>query len=1297
MDGNWSLSETAFDPCRMRAKETLFNIGNGVYCTRGAFEESYPGETPATFASGLYDDTPTYQTELVNLPNWLWLQVWAGDEPFRMDRGTVLSYVRTLDIYGGCLKRRVVWRSPGGGTLELVWERWISLADAHAMGIRMRITSQDYRGKIEIRGGLDGWVDNAGVRHWDLNRQGHIDRGGGYLHLQTKNTNLAVCQAFVMKVEGRGCASIARDDAPWTPGVRAVMSVDAGQTVSVEKLVALFCEHNIPEADKNSPGFDLVETTLVHLQQMEHRGYEALLRESQADWAKEWEECAVTIEGDPEIELAVRFNLYHLLIAAPRNLAYGGMSARGLSGFGYHGHIFWDAEIYMLPFLSYTRPQLARHMLLYRYHTLTGARANAREKGWRGSMFAWESAATGEEATPRWVPEKNGVELERIWSGDLSVFTTAVVAWAAYQYWQIAGDDAFMEDYGAEIILDTARFWESRAEWDAENGCYEFNDVIGPDEFHLHVDNNAFTNHLARWNLETAQEIWDWLRQKSHQKAESVISSLELAEPDFRRWAEISENIAIHFDMETGLIEQYDGYFDLEEVNLADYEPRLQSIQVILGIQRSQNKLQITRQPDVLLLLYLVGDLLDRQKIEYNYQYYLPKTDLSHGSSLGNSIVAALAARLGQAQEAYRYLRDALRVDLADTFGNTRDGFHTGNAGGIWQALALGFAGLQVSTGGEYTLQPCLPPHWRRVAFSIYLRGKRYAIEIRNARKDQEIPADAPIHHLEKAALCSTPWADETQPDHERADIDLLLDSLPGMHYLGLVDGQRTMLEVNTYCYNLTGLHPAELIQEHHYIDLIHPQDREYVVKELEKVKETNKSYYLIYRMITNAGREKWVWESGRVLPGHGTDSPQSIEGRIIELTGRNTEFIALSNYAERVECLREIDQAILVAQSSSEVIHTALRALRRQAPSIRINLVLFNLEENQAELFNVMDRSQEVSGMAIQVTPEVRRWWYSFGLASSRGKTFITQDDLELCLDPQIADFVDKFGIYNHLIRLEYQGALLGILALGSDRPTPLAQALLSMANEVANLISIALTQRRLLEQLHSVNQNLQNLSRRLVDLQEQERRYLARELHDEIGQSLTAIKINLESMSNLPPGADRKRLDDCIQVVSQTLQQVRNISLDLRPALLDELGLAATMRWYVERLAQWNEIKAQFKESLRQERLPVEIETTLFRVAQEALTNVIRHAGAKRVNVTLNQTRDVIRLQVRDDGHGFHVADALQAVKMGNTLGLLSIQERLHLIGGRLEIHSTPGMGSVVSAEIPFSDDERDGIKGT
>jgi len=261
-----------------------------------------------------------------------------------------------------------------------------------------------------------------------------------------------------------------------------------------------------------------------------------------------------------------------------------------------------------------------------------------------------------------------------------------------------------------------------------------------------------------------------------------------------------------------------------------------------------------------------------------------------------------------------------------------------------------------------------------------------------------------------------------------------------------------------------------------------------------------------------------------------------------------------------------------------------------------------------------------------------------------------------------------------------------VGLLALRSGNPDTFAQSRFGIVSEVANSLAIVIIQRRLLEQVGSANQSLQNLSRYLVNIQEQERRSLARELHDEIGQALTAVKMSLENLVKLPAADNQLHLQESIQIVSQTLQQVRNMSLNLRPALLDELGLSATLRWYVDRLAQWNNVDAQFQASLTQERISPEIETTLFRVAQEALTNAIRHAEANRVAVVLIQTDEHITLQIRDNGRGFFVEKAIQNAVRGASLGLLSMQERLHLVGGELNIHSTPGLGTEIAAKVPL-----------
>jgi kojibiose phosphorylase len=287
-------------------------------------------------------------------------------------------------------------------------------------------------------------------------------------------------------------------------------------------------------------------------------------------------------------------------------------------------------------------------------------------------MFAWESANTGDEVTPRWVPDANG-ELVRIWCGDLEVHITADVAYAVLHYWQITEDDQWMRDYGAEIILDTAVFWESRVKWNQERHCYDIKDVIGPDENHDRVDNNAFTNVMVQWQLQSSLALWDWLKQAYPEKSAELAQQLNLTTERLHHWAEIQERLFVNQDKSSGLIEQFEGFFGLEDVNLADYEPRTTSIQGLLGIEATSQK-QILKQPDVLMLLYLLRQHYDSNTLHNNWQYYSQRTDHSYGSSLGPAIHAILACDLNQPTEAYTHFLRAALVDLEDVRLNAKEG-----------------------------------------------------------------------------------------------------------------------------------------------------------------------------------------------------------------------------------------------------------------------------------------------------------------------------------------------------------------------------------------------------------------------------------------------------------------------------------------------------------------------------------------------------------------------------------------------------------------------------------------------
>ncbi|MCK4314465.1 MAG: glycoside hydrolase family 65 protein, partial [Anaerolineae bacterium] len=557
--------------------------------------------------------------------------------------------------------------------------------------------------------------------------KGAIGQQGAYLHVRTRNSGIKLCEACHLTVSGGADAKYVHLDCDSAPTVVARLAVQPGEQVMADKLVALVTSRE--EDDVRGAALSRLEEAVV-------RGYDDLRAANETAWEREWEVCNVTIEGDDEADLALRYNLFQLLIAAPRHDEWVSIPAKTLSGFGYRGHVFWDTDIFIVPFFTYTRPEIARNLLLYRYHTLPGARRKAKENGYEGAMFAWESAGTGDETTPRWGYASDG-EPVRIWCGDIEHHISADVAYAVHEYWRVTGDDGFMRDYGAEILLDTARFWGSRVEWNGERGRYEINDVIGPDEYHDHVNNNVFTNRLAHWNLETALEVLAWLRREFPEKAAELGAHLDLTQERLAHWTDVIGCLYIPHDPETGLMEQFEDFFDLIDVDLADYEPRHHSMQVELGIKGLQSY-QVLKQPDALMLLYLLRDRYDQETLRVNWDYYTPRTDLTYGSSLGPAIQALLAAWLGEPEVAYGHFMHAAWTDLQDVRGNAADGIHAALAGGLWQAVVFGFAGLRLS-GEGYTATPQLPARWKHLSFSFLHQGEKIDLVLPRHRSTASI------------------------------------------------------------------------------------------------------------------------------------------------------------------------------------------------------------------------------------------------------------------------------------------------------------------------------------------------------------------------------------------------------------------------------------------------------------------------------------------------------------------------------------------------------------------------------
>ncbi len=710
----WTVSETTLDPARLPAQETVFTVGNGYVGTRGTFEEGYPGREPVTLVHGLWDDVPIVFTELVNAPNWTGVDILVNGEPFRLDRGTLLAYRRDLDMRQAVVRRYVRWQSPKGDVVDIYAERFAAWDDPHVLAQRVWVTPVNAPVEVRMTPYLSAWVSNPEVMHWQ-----RVAEGEGWVHVRTRHSARDVVVGHTLTPWGKEVAARDGFALPGQWGEVLAWRLEPGEFAGLDRLAALVTDREAEEPQR------AVQDILARAHE---EGYDALRGRHTAAWRDLWRVADIEIKGDEDAQRAVRFALYHLLIAAPRLTERTSIGAKTLSGFGYRGHIFWDTEIFMLPFFTFVQPESARRMLMYRYHTLPAARRNAAAGGHEGARYAWESAETGDEVTPRWAPGPDGLPI-RIWCGDIELHISSDIPYAIWRYWQATGDDAFMREVGAEIILETARFWESRVEWNEEQHRYEINDVIGPDEYHEHVDNNAFTNEMVRWHLERALEVMNWLEKEAPSRAHALAARLEITPARLARWHHIRERLFVPHDPETDLIEQFEGFFDLEDIDLRAYEPRHQSMQAILGIEGA-NRRQVLKQPDVLMLLYLLPDRFGPRALEVNWDYYAPRTDHTHGSSLGPAVHAALAAWLGKTEEAYEHFMRAATMDLVDSRHNTADGIHGAACGGVWQAIVFGFAGLRLTPDG-WTLSPHLPPHWRRVSFRFYYKGELQEVEVR--------------------------------------------------------------------------------------------------------------------------------------------------------------------------------------------------------------------------------------------------------------------------------------------------------------------------------------------------------------------------------------------------------------------------------------------------------------------------------------------------------------------------------------------------------------------------------------
>jgi len=695
-DAAWLIVEDGFALTREHEIESIFAISNGRLGSRGSLAEGGPMSAPATFAAGLFDTGPRDMLVLAQLPDWRRLAPIVEGAPLSLQSGRLLTHRRTLDLRQGMIWRDWRQEDPAGRGTRFQECRLASGYDRRLLLHSVALTAENYAGDIRFEGALDGSAE-----------------------IQTSSGGRAVVSTAVL------CAVTPELEAHSMRLADVTLLAQLGETHRIDRFAAV----GVSNEDQQPRA--LAEGQVAAAQA---RGMSDLIARHCEAWSARWEASDVRVEGDPEAQRALRFAAYHLLSAADPSDDRVSIGARALTGVAYSGHVFWDTEIYMLPFFALTWPEAARALLMYRHRTLPAARTKAARYGARGAFYAWESADTGEDVTPASVMGPAGVPIP-IKVAQQEQHISADVAFGVWNYWRITGDDAFLLEAGAEIIIETARFWASRAE-PGNDGKRHIRDVIGPDEYHENVDDDAYTNGMARWNLRTAAAAVHDLATRWPEPWAELRAQLGLNDAEVDEWSAAARDLYIGLDPKTGLIEQFRGYFALKDLPISSFVSRTVPVDVLLSLDRVM-RLPIIKQPDVLMLIYLLWDEFAPEVREANFRYYEPRC--AHGSSLSPCIHALLAARLGDMTLAEKYFRQASQIDLSDNMGNATGGVHIGGLGGLWQAAVFGFAGLRLSEDGPQ-LDPKLPPAWRELSFRIRWRGKDYPLKA-SAQAASSVPA----------------------------------------------------------------------------------------------------------------------------------------------------------------------------------------------------------------------------------------------------------------------------------------------------------------------------------------------------------------------------------------------------------------------------------------------------------------------------------------------------------------------------------------------------------------------------
>ena len=757
----WNLTYDRFKPEEEKLRETLCTVGNGYLGTRGAFEGAYASGShyPGTYIAGIFNKVSTriqgrdiYNNDFVNCPNWhlIEFKIGRGDfiNPMEMER---VSYKQNLNMQKGYMERTLVCKDWLGRLNRIYSKRIASMADPHICAVRYTITPLNYSAPLTIRSSLDGTIINKGVARYSTLTSKHLTpvsegetRNGIYLHVRTNQSgydvvmsaktflynNLTTARAKKEIVKERGKV-----------GEEYTFKAKENTTYTLEKMVSVYTSLDSESSDPKKSATAAISKIL---------SFRNVFLPHVKAWKAIWDKADIKIDGDRFIQKIARLHIYHLMVtASPHNKSIdAGMPARGLHGEAYRGHIFWD-ELYIFPFYNLHFPQITRALLMYRYRRLEGAREYAKQNGYKGAMYPWQTADDGSEETQSvHFNPKDGS-----WGPDLSRrqrHVSIAVFNNVFKYIESSNDKKFLHEYGAEIMLEIARFWASAAVYDPKTERFHIKGVMGPDEFHEAlpgssehgIKDNAYTNIMVVWLLEKMVELMERLPKK-------VIKTLQkktgFKTREREKWEQMIKKISVTLSQDN-IISQFDGYMDLKELDWEGYKEKYDNIhrmdRILKAEGDSPDHYKLAKQADVLMTFYVlkpdevchilqrlgypVKDSLDL--VKQNYAYYEQRT--SHGSTLSKVVHAVVSSYIHAGNTAWEWFLEAMESDVNDTQGGTTpEGIHTGVMAGTLDVIMRYFAGIEFS-GGQLEIHPNMPSHWNMLSFKICHRKRWYHIEI---------------------------------------------------------------------------------------------------------------------------------------------------------------------------------------------------------------------------------------------------------------------------------------------------------------------------------------------------------------------------------------------------------------------------------------------------------------------------------------------------------------------------------------------------------------------------------------